>query len=110
MVQLLFISIIHWDNQGHLLSTWYVTICIRIVSCIFLASTTSLPCVALIDYCTRDGEGVSCSFMNISGTLTRSCCGINRLPPAKNPLCGQCRPGYSEWGGSCVGMLSYRAG
>jgi hypothetical protein len=29
-------------------------------------------------------------------------CGANRVAAADNPLCGQCLPGYSEWGGACL--------
>ena len=39
-------------------------------------------------------------------------CGANRVPPAGNgnPLCGQCLPGYSEWGGACVACPGVNGG
>jgi hypothetical protein len=85
--------------------------------------------ILIIDYCSSisNGNGTSCSTMNISGTITTSCCGLNRLPANINPLCmfflplihliciithvidscvvigGKCLDGYSEW---CSALLS----
>jgi hypothetical protein len=73
------------------------------------AMITSIYCQP--DHCTNNVEGVSCATMvSTSGVITRSCCGVNRLPPDSNLLCGQCKPGYSEWGGRCVACESTNGG
>jgi hypothetical protein len=37
-------------------------------------------------------------------------CGPNRVAAEYNPLCGQCQPGYSEWGGACVACSGVNGG
>jgi hypothetical protein len=37
-------------------------------------------------------------------------CGPNRVAAADNPLCGQCLPGHSEWGGACVACSDVNGG
>jgi hypothetical protein len=44
--------------------------------------------------CLNDTDGEA------KGLVT--CCGQNRFSGNDNPMCGQCLPGHSEWGGKCV--------
>jgi hypothetical protein len=37
-------------------------------------------------------------------------CASNRVAAEDNPLCGQCQPGYSEWGGACVACSGVNGG
>jgi WW domain/IPT/TIG domain len=40
--------------------------------------------------------------MVATGHASLSCCSAGRAPATRNPLCGECQPGYSEWGGDCI--------
>ena len=56
------------------------------------------------DNCVKSDTS-NCSTILRAGTLTISCCGYGRIAAADNLLCGRCLPGYSEWGGQCVGRF-----